>query len=55
VKPWTRLQQARDGICFIVGGIIILARLALWLLVWALAWPITPIINIVLRHKQRNL
>jgi hypothetical protein len=45
MKPWTPLEQLRDGICFIVGGTIILARLALWLLVWALAWPVVFVIR----------
>ena len=34
MKPWTPLEQLRDGFCFIVGGVIVLLRVAWWALTW---------------------
>ena len=32
---WTRSQQARDSLCFMVVGIVLLARVVWWAIGWA--------------------
>jgi uncharacterized protein involved in response to NO len=54
MKSWTPLEQLRDGFCFIVGGVIILTRLAAWTLVWLLARPVVFVINVALDRKRET-